>query len=474
MGTLPASSCRIALVGESRGEFLFLRHVADRMSERLGAGAVLEVELDSRDLTAEEGRICLVPSEEPEFKDAISIRDEDLVTQVRESESAFGVVNLRRLWRSDLLSWRDGASDDVLARQAIGYLRVFDRIFDENPGMVGGFAEEGGRLIKRAFRAVALRHAARMAVAFPMPLSNRLLFVDQMDPSGNLPPFDSFDPSEELKAEARLRVERLVNGTVAFARPRDLSLGRRRVANFIRLAYRQVAGTGPARQAHLGTFTRDYAYQRAQLALLDRFASREPPSERSVFYPIHVIHDAQMSIRGAPYLDQRWLIAYIAHNLPFGYHLLVKPHPVAPGQLSVTELLRIQRRLGNLRILHPSLSARDVLAHTSAMVTVNSTTGLEALMYGVPVVTLGASIYRNRGLTYDVRDPAELPDAVAAALAGPPPDREGVLRLVAYCLAYSHEVTPSNADPSRSNAFRFAEALLKEFGLATEQPLLTG
>ena len=455
----------LALIGESRGEFLFLRHVADRVRAVLGPGAVVEIEMDPDDLLPEERRTCLIPVCEPEFAEALAIPDADLVTHVREAEQELGIPNLRPLWRTDILSWRQGEPDGVMARRAIGYLRVFERLFRETPDLVGGFAEDGGRLVKRCFRWVSLAHGARMVIALPMPMSNRLLFVEQEDYALGLPSYEDFEPTPEAMAEATTRVQHVLERTVQLSRPRELSFGVRRVRNFARLAYRQFLG-GASSAAYLPTFARDYGYQRAQLSLLDRFADRQVPADPAVFYPVHVAQDTQMAIRGAPYMDQPWLIAYLARSLPFGCQLWVKPHPAAPGEVSAAGLLRMRRTFGNMRILHPSVHAHDVLRRASAMVTVNSTTGFEALMFGVPVVTLGGSVYRGRGLTSDVYDPADLPSALAKAVGGVTPDRQDVLKLFAYCLTYSHELAPSYVDASRENGFRFADALLAEFGLA--------
>lgn len=460
-----SGAAKLALIGEARGEFLFLRKMAERMESMLGAGSVLEIEMSADDLTPDELAGTIVPAREPEFAAALRIPDAELSEAVRAAEREFGIDNLRPLWRSDILSWRDGVSDAELARQAIGYLRVYDRLFRDNPGMRVGFAEDGGRLVKRCFRTAARRHGGHLLIAFTIPFPDRIILVEQEDYTTGLADWDSFDP-DELIAQARAQRDSVVSSTVQFSRPRDLGLGPERVRNFLRMAYRQFAGTGPARRAYLGTFTRDYGYQRTQLALLDRFADRTMPEGGSVFYPLQYIQDTQMTLRGIPYQDQTWLIEYMAHTLPYGYDLVVKPHPAAPGELSVPGLLRLRRRFPNLRILHPSVHAHEVLRSTSGMVTVNSTTGYEALMFGVPVVALGDSLYRGKGLTHDVDDPSKLPDVIASAVTGPPPDPDAVLRLLAYCLHVSYAVTPSYADPSQENAERFAAALLEAMDLS--------
>jgi hypothetical protein len=128
-------------------------------------------------------------------------------------------------------------------------------------------------------------------------------------------------------------------------------------------------------------------------------------------------------------------------------------------------LIALARRLPNLHLVDWTTPARTILDRARAVVTVNSTAGFEALVLGLPVVTLGKSHYRGRGLTYDVTDPAALPEVLRAAVHGPPPDPDRVERLVAYYKHVGLDLSLIVFDPSDENAARYASALADEFTL---------
>jgi hypothetical protein len=56
----------------------------------------------------------------------------------------------------------------------------------------------------------------------------------------------------------------------------------------------------------------------------------------------------------------------------------------------------------------------------SAIVTVNSKSGAEALLLGKPVVVLGDAFYRPCSLVHAVDRAADLPDVLARLVAAPP------------------------------------------------------
>lgn len=455
-----AGQFRLALVGEARGEFLFLREIARHARELLGPGTVVQIELDPDDLDVEERREVLVPRLAPEFRAAASASPGELPGRIAAAEAEFGIPSLARLWRSDLSYWRDGVPEQRLAGDALGYLAVFDRLFHHHPELVGGFAEESGRLIKRVFRAVARHHGRRMLIGYPLPLPDRLVFVDQEELEEGLPPYDDYRPTADEQAYAGRLIERVASSELQFAEPRDLSLTLGRVANFTRLARRQLRKREPgSANVHLATFARDYALQRARLVLLSRTATAAPRGERLIFYPLHGAGDSQITIRGDAYRDQLALVELLAASLPFGYRLLVKPHPIFAGEVEVRRLRRVLRRRPNVELVSAGVHAHELLRRVAAVVCVNSTTGFEALMFGLPVVTLGKSMYRGRGLTFDVVDPAELPAALAAAVRSSGPDRGAVERLLAYLYSVSDPVTPMYRDLGDENARRFAETL---------------
>jgi len=188
-----------------------------------------------------------------------------------------------------------------------------------------------------------------------------------------------------------------------------------------------------------------------------------------VFYPIHAGFDAQISIRAPQWENQLALIEHLASSLPYGYELAVKEHPFEVGALPSGPLRRLLSRRRDIRLLDPSIHAHAVLRECSAVATVNSTTGYEALFYRRPVVTLGHSPYRGLGITHDVVDPFETPQLLLAALTSDAPAEDEVIRLVAFLLRHSSPGFSLAYDVGAENIERHAE-IFERLALAAEVP----
>ena len=165
---------------------------------------------------------------------------------------------------------------------------------------------------------------------------------------------------------------------------------------------------------------------------------RLPP--RFVLLPLQVRKDSQLILH-SPLLGNdmlrllqrvRGAIAQIDPTL----QLVVKFHP--------SEQLQVQRRYADLpRRFADVLFLREMPMHqllprATAVVTINSTVGFEAFLYGKPVVTLGDNFYTAPGLVERVERLEELPDALRRALSQPvdTEQRRAFLRFV-----YRHFLT---------------------------------
>lgn len=99
----------------------------------------------------------------------------------------------------------------------------------------------------------------------------------------------------------------------------------------------------------------------------------------------------------------RETIASFASHAPAGSLLVVKEHPLDDGlndwRAAVAHLAAANGVAGRVAYLERG-SIDALIAATSGVVTVNSTTGTLALAAGVPTVTLGAAIYSIEGLTH--------------------------------------------------------------------------
>lgn len=139
-------------------------------------------------------------------------------------------------------------------------------------------------------------------------------------------------------------------------------------------------------------------------------------NEKYIYFPMHVQGDAQLVVRAPQYLNQVALIEYIAKCIPINYKLYVKAHPNAIGAMSIKDILKL-KKLSNVKILKPSINGHDIIKNSSAIIVINSSSGLEALFYYKPVITLVDVFYDYSNLTTKVRDLSKLPTAIKEALS---------------------------------------------------------
>lgn len=159
--------------------------------------------------------------------------------------------------------------------------------------------------------------------------------------------------------------------------------------------------------------------------------SRKPNHTDDYFlFPLHYTEDAQITFR-EPFLDQFELIRFISRALPYGYYIYVKPHPHYFGtDVSYKELKKLSR-LKNVKIIDPSTPPIKLIRSSRGVLTINSTTGFEALIMGIPVVTFGHDFYCKDELCYVVRDINDLSETLLDAANGvKQPDRNAIMKFV--------------------------------------------
>ena len=161
----------------------------------------------------------------------------------------------------------------------------------------------------------------------------------------------------------------------------------------------------------------------------DRLTSR--PSQRSdvgqagalpdevsnfLFVPLQVPDDSQMIL----FAD--WVgsmvgfverIAVAAQSLPDGWHLRLKEHPSSKIRLTDT----IERAIadGARMVLDNDTDSFEQLRASKGVLTVNSSMGLQAMLFDKPVYTTGRTFYALPGLTSHAHGPKELADLLANA-----------------------------------------------------------
>jgi hypothetical protein len=157
------------------------------------------------------------------------------------------------------------------------------------------------------------------------------------------------------------------------------------------------------------------AYRRFTLRNWNGFSA---PVEGEVyfFYPLHVEPELSLLLLGQSYLDQINVIQQVAKSLPISTKLYVKEHPSMFGlrpKSFYTRLLQIP----NIRIIHARVDSHAMIRNARVVVTTTGTAGLEAILLGKPVITLGDAFYSRIDLVHKAESLTELPNLVAKILS---------------------------------------------------------
>lgn len=116
------------------------------------------------------------------------------------------------------------------------------------------------------------------------------------------------------------------------------------------------------------------------------------------------------------HLDFRTMVAaLLARDDP--RPIVIKPHPRDHAPETRDYLTRLAARDARVRVVDANI--HDILAAAAVTVTINSATGIESMLHGVPVILCGKSDFHHAAIT--VTTPAAMEGAIAQALGTPWP-----------------------------------------------------
>ena len=126
-----------------------------------------------------------------------------------------------------------------------------------------------------------------------------------------------------------------------------------------------------------------------------------------ILYPLQMQPEANIDVWGNEYRNQAELIQQIASSLPNNWILAVKINPKAKYELS-DSLIRIIQNNKNVIALPIGLAMREIFKKLSLLITVTGTVAIEAVMLGVPVVSLGHTLASKYNGCVKISSPSEV------------------------------------------------------------------
>ena len=136
-----------------------------------------------------------------------------------------------------------------------------------------------------------------------------------------------------------------------------------------------------------------------------------------IYFPLQVEPERSLLIQAPNYTNQIEVITNIVKSLPAGYELYVKEHPanVFREWRSVDDYKKIMK-LPNVKLIHPSVKSEDLIIKSSLVITISSTSGLEAAFHNKPSIIFADLDYSILPSVHKIKAIDELPYAIKTSL----------------------------------------------------------
>ena len=131
---------------------------------------------------------------------------------------------------------------------------------------------------------------------------------------------------------------------------------------------------------------REY-FTRIESILKSQYYTDSNLNIKYIYYGLHLTTESHVALHSYPYMNQINVIETISRSLPFGYTLYVKPHPWWLHTIGLKEIKQISK-IPSVKILSPKTPIKEIVKRSKGIVTLNATTGVEALVLGKPVIAL--------------------------------------------------------------------------------------
>lgn len=398
--------------------------------------------------------------------------------------SGFGIANVRHLYLHEKLGY--GRHDEeVLHLKTVHMLQVLDRFFIDHP--TGCLVQEtGGFAATNAVFYAAVRRKVPHVFYEPSAFPKRIVFTlngfyaDIPLGIQNRPPSaDGLAAAKSFREGYMTKPSYVVPAKDKHSF-RDMTLGRMFNAfNAHRLfdkLYRKYVSKKREEFSEIGFVVRKNFLKLARRVRQSTLYVDPPVNGRPyIYYPFHVPHDVQLSVRSKLFYAQEAFVDYLCRILPRGYDLYVKEHPASIGGHPVSLLRRLLGTHQNLKLIHPRHSSFGIVRDAACIITVNSKVGFEAIMQGQRVAVVGEAFYKGKGTTFDVENVRHLERDLADVLASPAPAEETILAFLARVYDWSYPcdlfvTSPDNVAATTTSLKRYLEAN----GLLPGRPIAAG
>ncbi len=220
--------------------------------------------------------------------------------------------------------------------------------------------------------------------------------------------------------------------TPAYISTHNIGLATQRLPEQLRVAFRVFKATyfgelNKYLEYDFKFILKQYVRKRKNMLRLPRkWFLKEPPSESYVFFGFHMQPESTIDVYAPFYSNQFDVVEKIARAIPPTHKLLVKLHISDADNYSRTQLMFLLR-LPGVKLVAPSVSSREFIERSSAVITIVGTMGLEGALLGKPVLIFGKMDYDQFPSVTRIGDITNLPNLIRQKLEEQRPSRDSII-----------------------------------------------
>ena len=136
-----------------------------------------------------------------------------------------------------------------------------------------------------------------------------------------------------------------------------------------------------------------------------------------IYFPLQIEPERSLLITAPKYTNQIQVIRNIANVLPKGYELYVKEHPMSVVRSwHPVSFYKEIMSLSNTKLIHPSVNSKEIIKKSSLIITISSTTGIEATFYKKPSIIFSDLDFSIISSVHKIKSINELSSAIETSL----------------------------------------------------------
>lgn len=164
--------------------------------------------------------------------------------------------------------------------------------------------------------------------------------------------------------------------------------------------------------------------------------------KKIIFYPLHYEPEATLFYFSEEYQNQLHTIELISISLKQNQYLVVKEHPQQKGRLMRADYSSLRKKHKNVVFIESDISSEELIKSSEAVVTLTSTAGWEALMWGIPVLVLGTIFYDQCSEVTKIRSYQDLKKRLRTSTYKIP-EKKKVIDFIAKFMTTLHKGYPA-------------------------------